>query len=154
MSKKLTQHKRGSVLIYALILTALLLSSALSLSTLSTYGAQTTRRLVDSIPAYYAAESCLEQLLNRYLVVAEPAHLYLSTDTNIPDTSTPRLQVGNTSSFGVTALGVKATCATSATSSPPNAPSTENTNSVTLTSYGFFGRSIEGLSATITRFTP
>ncbi len=150
---QLKQLQRGSVLIYALVLMSLLLSSALSLSTLSLYGAQTSRRLIDSIPAYYASESCMEQLLNRYVGQAGAAHIYIQGDPTIPTGANPRDPVTNQppvvldfTSWG--GFGISGRC-------PPRVSTTTaahgTTASVTITTYGEFGKSIEGLSATVTR---
>jgi len=166
-------ESRGSVLIYALVLMALLLSSALSLATLASYGTQTTRRLIDSVPAYYAAESCLEQILNQYVGVASSTRLYINGDItdpaptsgNDPNTNKPPVVLFPEQ---LTPFEIAATCTVSAkqqtsiiscgpgvtnpkcpTPAPTSPTTITVTDSLTFISYGKFGKSTEGLSVTI-----
>ncbi len=124
------RHQQGSVLVYSMILLSMLLSSGLALSILATTGAQTTRELVNSIPAFYAAESCLEQSLRQYVVLG------LTPDLSTAGFSNQTLTFGN-----------GATCERSFQYDP----ATGTTTSMTVSTRGVYKQSGQGLSVTITR---
>lgn len=131
------RYRQGSVLVYSMILLSMLLSSGLALSILATTGAQTTRELVNSIPAFYAAESCLEQSLRQYVVLG------LTPDLSTAGFSNETLTFSN-----------DATCERSFQyeQSPPTTPPTPTTTkSMTVSTRGVYKQSGQGLSVTITR---
>lgn len=125
-----TRYNKGSVLVYAMILLSMLLSSGLALSLLATSGAQTTKELIYSIPAFYAAESCLEQTLRQYVVLG----------------LTPDLSTAGFSNQSLT-LENGATCDREI----QYVPATGQTTEMTVTTHAKYRQSSQGLSVTITR---
>ncbi|GEM_PF-6457338 len=124
------RHNRGSVLVYAMILLSMVLSSGLALSILATSSAESTKELIYSIPAFYAAESCLEQTLRQYVVLG------LTPDLSTAGFSNQSLTFEN-----------KATCDRTI----QYVPSTGTTTEMTVTTHSKYKQSGQGLSVTITR---
>ena len=132
---------------YALILMALLLGAGLALATLSRAGSQTARRLAESIPAYYAAESCLEQALRQYVKVVS-----IDERTGEPASSIDvRRFSGSALAFDFDGDGNNdANCQWQAST----VPATGETTAITITTRGSFRSATEGLSVSICRKRP
>ena len=132
--------RRGSILVYAVILLALLLSSSLALSILATSGNRTTQALTHSVPAFYAAESCLEQTLRQYVVNGAGDELAVGNFNTTPIT----FDNGATCDRELT----RTEC--TSTNTTTNA-TTKYTPDVTINARGYYKQSQEGLSVTVNR---
>lgn len=65
--RSMSHSPRGSVLIFALLLTAGLLMVSVSIANLVIPEVQSARALSDALNAYYAAESCVDHGLMQYV---------------------------------------------------------------------------------------
>ncbi|MBI5135530.1 hypothetical protein HZA86_04855 [Candidatus Uhrbacteria bacterium] len=119
---------------YAVILLSLLMSSSLALSILATNANKTTRFLTDSIPAFYAAESCLEQSLRQYVVLGGSTDL---SAAGFSDQDIANFQNG-------------ATCKRQFQYTPDRT-NPAKTASMTISARGSYKQASEGLSVTVTR---